>query len=33
MLLTTFLFTPFAFLTSSLSTAINEYIFDFDPTN
>ena len=24
------LFTPFAFLTSSISTAINEYIFDFN---
>ena len=30
---TTFLFTSFAFLTSALSTAINEYIFDFNPTN
>ena len=31
--LTTFLFTPFPFLTYSSSTAINEYIFDFNSTN
>ena len=30
---TTFSLTPFAFLTSSLSTEINKYAFDFNPTN
>ena len=33
MFLTTLLLTSFAFLTSSPSTATNEYIFDFHPTN
>ena len=33
MFLTTLLLTSFAFLTSSPSTAISEYIFDFHPTN
>ena len=31
--LTTFLFTPFACLTSSLSTETSDYIFNFNPTN